>query len=95
MPMMVMGGNDFAGWFKAAGTGAAIQTFYSYGSMRSRVRTSNSQITRRLLTVMHLNRAQTESISRRSCSSLAARTSSSRRAFHVAAAGLMRQRFSR
>ena len=34
MPMMVMGGNDFAGWFKAAGTGAAIQTFYSYGNGR-------------------------------------------------------------
>lgn len=32
MPMMAMGGNDFAGWFKAAGTGAAIQTFHSYGN---------------------------------------------------------------
>lgn len=34
MPMMAMGGNDFAGWFQAAGKGAAIQTFYSYGNGR-------------------------------------------------------------
>ena len=34
MPMMIMGGNDYAGWFKAAGKGAGIQTFYSYGNGR-------------------------------------------------------------
>jgi len=28
----MMGGNDFAGWFKAAGKGAGIQTFFSYGN---------------------------------------------------------------
>lgn len=32
MPMMLMGGNDFAGWFKAAGKGAGIQTFHGYGN---------------------------------------------------------------
>ena len=30
--MMFMGGNDFMEWFKAAGKGAAIQTFYAYGN---------------------------------------------------------------
>ena len=35
IPMMVMGGNDFSEWFKAAGKGAAIQTFYSYGNGRT------------------------------------------------------------
>ena len=30
IPMLAMGGNDFAGWFKAAGTGAMIQTFHGY-----------------------------------------------------------------
>ena len=29
---MLMGGDDFAQWFAAAGPGAAIQTFYSYGN---------------------------------------------------------------
>lgn len=28
LPMLAMGGNDFAGWFKAAGKGAMIQTFH-------------------------------------------------------------------
>ena len=32
MPMMIMGGNDFMGWFKAAGRGAGINTFHSYGN---------------------------------------------------------------
>eukprot|EP00966_Prymnesium_polylepis_P274679 6346187-Prymnesium_polylepis.1 len=32
MPMLMMGGNDFADWFKAAGKGAGIQTFFSYGN---------------------------------------------------------------
>jgi len=32
MPMMIMGGNDFMGWFKAAGKGAGINTFHSYGN---------------------------------------------------------------
>ena len=32
MPMLGMGGNDFAGWFKAAGTPAMIQTFHGYGN---------------------------------------------------------------
>jgi diketogulonate reductase-like aldo/keto reductase len=27
-----MGGNDFSGWFKAAGKGAMIQTFHGYGN---------------------------------------------------------------
>ena len=30
--MLAMGGNDFAGWFKAAGPGAMIQTFHGYGN---------------------------------------------------------------
>ena len=30
IPMLAMGGNDFAGWFKAAGKGAMIQTFHGY-----------------------------------------------------------------
>ena len=30
--MMMMGGDDFAVWFDAAGHGAAIQNFYSYGN---------------------------------------------------------------
>lgn len=32
MPMLLMGGNDFAGWFATAGKGAGIQTFYGYGN---------------------------------------------------------------
>ena len=32
IPMLGMGGNDFAGWFKAAGKGAMIQTFHGYGN---------------------------------------------------------------
>ncbi|KAL1524074.1 hypothetical protein AB1Y20_018984 [Prymnesium parvum] len=32
IPMMMMGGDDFVEWFKAAGAGAAIQNFYSYGN---------------------------------------------------------------
>ncbi len=32
MPMMLMGGNDFSGWFKTVGPGAGIQTFFSYGN---------------------------------------------------------------
>lgn len=28
IPMLAMGGNDFQGWFKAAGKGAMIQTFH-------------------------------------------------------------------
>jgi hypothetical protein len=32
MPMLMMGGNDFAGWFAAAGKGAGIQTFHGYGN---------------------------------------------------------------
>ena len=32
MPLLGMGGNDFAGWFKAAGKGAMIQTFHGYGN---------------------------------------------------------------
>jgi len=30
LPMMMMGGNDYAGWFQLAGKGAAIQTFWGY-----------------------------------------------------------------
>ena len=30
LPMLAMGGNDFAGWFKAAGKGAMIQTFHGH-----------------------------------------------------------------
>lgn len=32
MPMLGMGGNDFGGWFKAAGNNAMIQTFHGYGN---------------------------------------------------------------
>lgn len=32
IPMMLMGGDDFAGWFQAAGPGAALQTFFAYGN---------------------------------------------------------------
>lgn len=32
--MMIMGGDDFKEWFKAAGRGAAIQNFYSYRNSR-------------------------------------------------------------
>lgn len=32
--MMMMGGDDFVEWFKAAGQGAGIQNFYSYGNSR-------------------------------------------------------------
>lgn len=32
IPMLAMGGNDFAGWFLAAGKGAMIQTFHGYGN---------------------------------------------------------------
>jgi diketogulonate reductase-like aldo/keto reductase len=32
MPMMIMGGDDFAGWFKIAGKGAGINTFHGYGN---------------------------------------------------------------
>ena len=32
IPALLMGGDDFSEWFEAAGSGAAIQTFYSYGN---------------------------------------------------------------
>jgi len=32
IPLLGMGGNDFSGWFKAAGPGAMIQTFHGYGN---------------------------------------------------------------
>eukprot|EP01051_Picozoa_sp_SAG22_P019982 SAG22_NODE_3870_length_1488_cov_1.338373_1_plen_225_part_01 len=32
MPMLMMGGGDFAGWFELAGPGAGIQTFHGYGN---------------------------------------------------------------
>lgn len=32
IPMLMMGGDDFLHWFRAAGRGAGIQTFYSYGN---------------------------------------------------------------
>ena len=32
IPMLAMGGNDFAGWFELAGKGAMIQTFHGYGN---------------------------------------------------------------
>ena len=32
MPMMMMGGAEFAGWFELAGKGAGIQTFHGYGN---------------------------------------------------------------
>jgi diketogulonate reductase-like aldo/keto reductase len=32
MPMMIMGGSEFAGWFEIAGKGAGIQTFHGYGN---------------------------------------------------------------
>ena len=32
IPMMLMGGNEYAGWFQLAGKGAGIQTFYGYGN---------------------------------------------------------------
>ena len=34
IPGMIMGGDEFGEWFKAAGRGAALQTFYSYGNGR-------------------------------------------------------------
>ena len=30
--MMIMGGQEFAGWFEMAGKGAGIQTFHGYGN---------------------------------------------------------------
>ena len=32
IPAFLMGGDDFAEWFAAAGSGAAIQTFFAYGN---------------------------------------------------------------
>ena len=32
MPMMIMGGSEFSGWFELAGKGAGIQTFHGYGN---------------------------------------------------------------
>ena len=32
IPMMLMGGDDFDEWFRAAGPGAALQTFFAYGN---------------------------------------------------------------
>ena len=34
IPMLGMGGGDFAGWFELAGKGAMIQTFHGYGNGR-------------------------------------------------------------